>query len=62
VAIVVWRLSSGRLLSPMPATMAAPPAIWAGPAGSPNANTPTTAPTSGSRLRKAPATSAETRL
>jgi hypothetical protein len=46
----------------MPATMAAPPAAWVSPAGSPNATTPITAPTSGSRFRKAPATSAETRL
>ena len=33
-----------------------------GPAGSPKTTTPATAPTSGSRLRKAPATSADTRL
>ena len=46
----------------MPATMAAPPATWTSPTGSPNAAAPAMAPTSGSRLRNAPATSAETRL
>ena len=46
----------------MPATMAAPPATCARPTGSPNAAAPTMAPTSGSRLRNAPATSADTRL
>ena len=46
----------------MPATMAAPPATWARPTGSPNAAAPAMAPTSGSRLRNAPATSADTRL
>lgn len=42
--------------------MAAPPASCGKPAGSPNATTPVTAPTSGSRLRNAPATSAEIRV
>jgi len=42
--------SKGRLLSAMPAMMAAPPAAWAGPAGSPNRTMPATAPTSGSML------------
>jgi hypothetical protein len=46
----------------MPATMARPPATCAKPAGSPNATAPAMAPTSGSRLRNAPATSAGTRL
>ena len=53
---------SGRLLRPMPATIARPPAICPGPTGSPNATAPAMAPTSGSRFRKAPATSADTRL
>ena len=53
---------SGRLLSPMPATMAAPPTACGTPTGSPNATAPAMAPTSGSRLRNAPATSAETLL
>ena len=53
---------SGRLLSPMPAMMAAPPAACGTPAGSPNATAPAMAPTSGSKLRNAPATSAETLL
>ena len=53
--------SSGRLLRAMPARMATPPASCTGPAGSPKTTTPATAPTSGSRLRKAPATSADTR-
>ena len=55
-------VSSGRLLSPMPATMATPPAACARPTGSPNATAPAMPPTSGSRLRNAPATSAETLL
>ncbi len=46
----------------MPARMATPPHTCARPAGSPNATAPAMAPTSGSRLRNAPATSAETRL
>ena len=46
----------------MPATMAAPPANSAIPTGSPNTPAPAMAPTSGSRLRNAPATSADTRL
>jgi hypothetical protein len=53
---------SGRLLSPMPATMATPPTACGTPTGFPNATAPATAPTSGSRLRNAPATSAETLL
>ena len=46
----------------MPATMATPPAICARPTGSPNTTAPAMAPTSGSRFRNAPATSADTRL
>lgn len=46
----------------MPAMMAAPPATCTGPAGSPNRMMPATAPTSGSMLRKAPATSADTQV
>jgi hypothetical protein len=46
----------------MPATIAAPPAACSGPTGSPNTTIPATAPTSGSRLRKAPASSAAMRL
>jgi hypothetical protein len=46
----------------MPATMAAPPATCTGPSGLPKMATPAMAPTSGSRLRNAPATSADTRL
>jgi hypothetical protein len=46
----------------MPATMAAPPPTWTGPSGLPKMATPAMAPTSGSRLRNAPATSADTRL
>jgi hypothetical protein len=53
---------SGRLLSPMPATMAAPPTACGTPTGFPNTTAPAMAPTSGSRLRNAPATSAETLL
>lgn len=45
----------------MPATIAMPPATWALPTGSPKAAAPRTAPTTGSRLRKAPAVSGETR-
>ena len=44
----------------IPATIAAPPPSGRGPAGSPNAAMPASAPTSGSRLRNAPATSAGT--
>ena len=46
----------------MPARMARPPATCTSPTGLPNATTPAMAPTSGSRFRKAPATSADTRL
>jgi len=46
----------------MPPTIAAPPASWAGPSGSPNTTMPAIAPTSGSRFRNAPATSADTLL
>jgi len=46
----------------MPARMAAPPAACTGPIGLPNTTTPAIAPISGSRLTKAPATSADTRL
>jgi len=42
--------------------IAAPPASWAGPSGSANSTVPAIAPTSGSRLTNAPATSARTRL
>ncbi len=42
--------------------MAAPPATWVGPNGFAKMTTPAMAPTSGSRLRNAPATSADTRL
>jgi hypothetical protein len=42
--------------------MAMPPAICPGPNGLPNRTTPATMPTSGSMLKKAPATSAGTRL
>ncbi len=42
--------------------MAAPPAAWVGPNGLAKTTTPAMAPTSGSRLRNAPATSADTRL
>src|ERR1035441_1713725 len=55
-------VSSGRLLRPMPATMAAPPVTCSGPTGLPKMTTPASAPTSGSRLRNAPAISADTRL
>jgi Lrp/AsnC family transcriptional regulator, leucine-responsive regulatory protein len=40
----------------MPTMIAAPPVTSAGPAGSPKMTAPATAPTRGSRLRKAPAT------
>ena len=46
----------------MPATTASPPASCIGPAGSPKNTIPARAPTSGSMLRNAPATSAGTRL
>jgi hypothetical protein len=46
----------------MPITIVAPPAACTGPTGSPNTTTPASAPTSGSRLRKAPAASAEIRF
>jgi hypothetical protein len=46
----------------MPAMIAAPPSACGGPAGSPKTTTPAIAPTSGSILTKAPATSADTRL
>ncbi len=46
----------------MPAMMAVPPMAWTGPAGSPKTTMPAIAPTSGSMLTKAPATSADTRL
>jgi hypothetical protein len=46
----------------MPARMAAPPAICFRPAGLAKKTTPAMAPTSGSRFRNAPATSADTRL
>jgi hypothetical protein len=46
----------------MPAMIAAPPSAWAGPAGSPKMTMPAIAPTSGSMLTNAPATSADTRL
>ena len=46
----------------MPVTMPAPPASCTGPSGLPKSTTPMAAPKSGSRLRKAPATSAFTRL
>ncbi len=46
----------------MPTRIAAPPASWTGPSGSANTIVPRMAPTSGSRLRNAPATSADTRL
>ena len=45
----------------MPITIVAPPATCSRPSGSPNATTPATAPTRGSRFRKAPAASAEIR-
>jgi hypothetical protein len=45
----------------MPATMAAAPASWGRPKGSPKATTPAAAPTSGSRLRNGAAVAAETR-
>ena len=45
----------------MPATMAAAPASWGRPNGSPKATTPMAAPTSGSRLRNGAAAAAETR-
>ncbi len=46
----------------MPARIAAPPATCAGPTGLPKTTAPATAPTKGSRLRNAPAISADTRL
>jgi len=46
----------------MPTRMAAPPVSWAGPTGSPKTTAPAAAPTKGSRLRNAPAISADTRL
>jgi hypothetical protein len=46
----------------MPPTIAVPPISWTGPAGLPNRTIPATAPTSGSMLTNAPATTAETRL
>ena len=45
----------------MPTRIAAPPAICAGPSASWNATAPVSAPISGSRLTKAPATAAGTR-
>src|SRR4029450_5410988 len=50
-----------RLLSVTPARMAAPPLAWDTPTGSPKRSAPAAAPTSGSRLMKALATSADTR-
>ncbi|HUZ22981.1 MAG TPA: zinc-binding dehydrogenase [Streptosporangiaceae bacterium] len=52
---------SGTLLTAMPATIAAAPAICGRPNGSPKTTTPTAAPTSGSRLRKGAAVAAGTR-
>jgi hypothetical protein len=52
--------SKGRVLKAIPATIAVPPPTWRSPAGSPNTAMPASAPMSGSRLRNAPATSAET--
>ncbi len=46
----------------MPARMAAPPVACLAPTGSPKNTIPAMAPTSGSKLRNAPATSAGTRL
>jgi hypothetical protein len=46
----------------MPVTMPTPPASCTGPSGLPKSTTPIAAPNRGSRLRKAPATSAVTRL
>ncbi len=46
----------------MPTIMAAPPASCPEPNGLPKTTTPAIAPTSGSRLRNAPATSDDTRL
>jgi len=54
--------SNGRLLSPIPASTAAPPASCPGPTGLPKNTAPATAPTNGSMLKNAPATSAGTRL
>jgi len=54
--------SNGRLLSPIPASTAAPPASCPGPTGLPKNIAPATAPTNGSMLKNAPATSAGTRL
>ena len=45
----------------MPATIAAAPASWARPNGSPKAATPMAVPTSGSRLRNGAAAAADTR-
>ncbi len=45
----------------MPPSTASAPSTWAIPAGSPNRTNPADAPTSGSRLRNAPATSGATR-
>lgn len=44
----------------MPASTATPPTAWGRPTGSPKTRTPATAPTTGSRFRKAPAISGAT--
>ncbi|HEX3924356.1 MAG TPA: hypothetical protein VHY31_18875 [Streptosporangiaceae bacterium] len=54
--------TAGSPLSAMPARMAAPPSTWTRVTGSANTTAPAIAPTSGSRLRNAPATLAGTRV
>jgi hypothetical protein len=53
---------ASTLLRPMPARIATPPASCTGPSGLAKSTVPAMAPTSGSRFRKAPATSADTRV
>jgi hypothetical protein len=58
---VAGAAARGRLLTTIPARIAAAPAACASPNGSPNAITPMAAPTSGSRFRNGAATAAGTR-
>jgi hypothetical protein len=54
-------VTSGSAVRAIPARTATPPTAWGRPTGSPKTTTPAMAPTTGSRLRKAPAISGATR-
>ena len=61
VVVAVEDVDRGTVLSAMPASTATAPAAWIEVAASPKATQPVAAPTSGSRLRNAPASSGFTR-